>query len=68
MSPMMQTTLNKTVSYEGIGLHAGLPVHMTLRAAEANTGIHFIRTDLPGSPAIPANLSYVTNTLRATTL
>ena len=68
MSPMMQTTLNKTVSYEGIGLHAGLPVHMTLRAAEANTGIHFIRTDLPDSPAIPANLSYVTNTMRATTL
>jgi UDP-3-O-[3-hydroxymyristoyl] N-acetylglucosamine deacetylase len=41
---------------------------MVLRPAPANTGIIFIRTDLPGYPSVPADLSYVTNTMRATTL
>ena len=68
MSDMMQTTLCKSVSYDGIGLHSGLPVHMILHPAAANTGIQFVRADLAGTPAVPALLPYVTNTMRATTL
>ena len=41
---------------------------MIMRPAPANTGIVFIRTDLPGQPSVQAHLSKVTNTMRATTL
>ena len=68
MPHVVQTTLAKPVSYNGIGLHAANEVHMVLRPAPADTGIVFIRTDLPGTPSVPARLSYVTNTMRATTL
>lgn len=63
-----QTTLADSVSYSGIGLHAAQEVHMVMRPAPANTGIVFIRTDLPGQPSVQAHLSKVTNTMRATTL
>lgn len=63
-----QTTLADSVSYSGIGLHAAQEVHMVMRPAPANTGIVFIRTDLPGQPSVRAHLSNVTNTVRATTL
>ena len=63
-----QRTLAKEVHYEGIGLHSGLPVKMTLRPAEADTGIVFVRTDLEGTPSVRAAAANVTNTMRATTL
>ncbi len=63
-----QTTLADSVSYSGIGLHAAQEVHMVMRPAPADTGIVFIRTDLPGQPSVRAHLSNVTNTMRATTL
>ena len=68
MPHVAQTTLMKPVSFNGIGLHAANEVHMVLRPAPADTGIMFIRTDLPGNPSVPALLPYVTNTMRATTL
>ena len=67
MSSEKQRTIGKPVFYEGVGLHAGLPVHMTLKPAGVNEGICFVRTDLAGNPSVPANQSYVTNTMRATT-
>lgn len=39
-----------------------------MRPAPAGTGIIFRRTDLPGTPGVPAKSTYITNTLRATTL
>lgn len=63
-----QHTIGKPVSYEGIGLHSGLPVKMTLRPAASGTGILFRRADLPGAPEIPANPDFITGTNRATTL
>ncbi len=39
-----------------------------MRPAPAGTGIIFRRTDLPGTPKVPAKSTYITNTLRATTL
>lgn len=68
MSYVAQTTLARSVSYSGIGLHAAEEVHMVMCPAAANTGIVFIRTDLPGRPSVKAHLSNVTNTMRATTL
>ena len=63
-----QMTLAGPVSYSGNGLHSGKPVTMTLRPAAPDTGIVFVRTDLPGLPEIHARAELVTSTLRATTL
>ena len=68
MTNVVQTTLARPVSYSGIGLHAANEVHMVLRPAPADTGIVFVRPDLAGNPSVPAQLAYVTNTMRATTL
>lgn len=68
MSPTAQTTLAHDVSFNGIGLHAANEVHMVLRPAPADTGIVFIRNDLPEKPSVQAHLTNVTNTMRATTL
>ena len=56
------------ISYTGIGLHSGREVHATLKPAPEDTGIVFVRTDLPGAPQIHAKAENVTSTLRATTV
>ena len=63
-----QQTLARKISHTGIGLHSGKDVLITLCPAEVNTGIVFVRTDLPDRPEIPALPENVTSTLRATTL
>ena len=63
-----QVTLRAPVSHAGVGLHAGRTVHMELRAAPVDTGIVFVRRDLPGRPHIRAIAANVTSTLRATTI
>ncbi len=52
-----QRTLSKSISCEGIGLHSGKPVRMTLRPAPMGTGVVFIRTDLRNAEvrAVAAN-------------
>jgi UDP-3-O-[3-hydroxymyristoyl] N-acetylglucosamine deacetylase len=49
-----QTTVARTARIEGIGLHTGAPVSLSLTPAPADTGIVFIRLDLPGQPCIAA--------------
>ncbi len=63
-----QKTLGKEVSYQGMGLHSGLPVNMTMKPAPVDTGIVFVRMDLEGQPSVKASIENVTNTMRATTL
>lgn len=63
-----QTTIASAVTYIGIGLHSGKKVKMTLQPAEADTGIVFMRVDLPGRPQVEAKAENVTSTLRATTI
>ena len=46
MSVLNQKTINEIVKFEGIGLHSGKKVLMTLFPASPNTGIVFKRTDL----------------------
>lgn len=51
----MQTTLKSAVTFEGTGLHTGLPARMTLRPAAAEYGVWFHRTDVGDCDAlIPA--------------
>lgn len=63
-----QRTLKKKAVFSGLGVHTGESVTMQFCPADINTGIVFRRTDLPGSPLIPANVHYVLDTLRSTTL
>ena len=63
-----QRTLKTEISYTGVGLHSGREVHATLKPAPKDTGIVFVRTDLPGAPQIHAKAENVTSTLRATTV
>ncbi|SDP42618.1 UDP-3-O-acyl-N-acetylglucosamine deacetylase [Selenomonas ruminantium] len=65
---MQQTTLAAEAIYNGIGLHSGREVHMTLKPAPADTGLVFVRTDLEGRPQIHAAAANVTSTMRATTV
>ncbi|HWP34747.1 MAG TPA: UDP-3-O-acyl-N-acetylglucosamine deacetylase [Thermodesulfobacteriota bacterium] len=63
-----QTTLARPVTCRGVGLHSGQPVRLALLPAGPGTGIVFVRTDLPGRPALPARVSSVIGTTLATTL
>ena len=48
-----QRTIKNPVTIQGTGLHSGDDITVTLRPAEVDTGVVFIRTDLPGKPRIP---------------
>ena len=56
------------MTLEGVGVHTGSQTRVTLRGGEAGTGVVFRRTDLEGSPEIPARLAYVSGVERRTTL
>jgi len=63
-----QRTLKTLVRATGVGVHTGQKVAMVLRPAPIDTGIVFCRSDLPGSPMIPAKALNVTNTTMATVI
>lgn len=64
-----QRTLANSVSCQGIGLHSGIPVHLTLHPAEENTGIVFKRLDIDDDIGIVnACYSAVSKTTLGTTL
>jgi UDP-3-O-[3-hydroxymyristoyl] N-acetylglucosamine deacetylase len=48
MKQTQQATLAAPVSLSGIGVHSGRPVNLHLHPAQANHGIVFLRTGLPG--------------------
>lgn len=62
-----ECTLRKAVSTQGVGLHSGVPVSMTLRPAPAGVGVVFRRTDLDGFE-IPAAWKHVARVSYATSL
>lgn len=63
-----QRTLAKDVKVTGIGLHSGKKVTMKLIPQEADFGIQFVRTDIPGAKPMQANALTVGTTENATTL
>ncbi len=63
-----QRTLERPVRCDGIGLHTGEKVAMTLYPAPANRGVVFRRTDLPSVPTIEARPEHVVDTQYATTI
>ncbi len=63
-----QHTLKGEITLSGIGLHTGAHVNMTLKPATPGHGIKFQRIDLPGHPIVKADVDYVVETTRSTTL
>jgi UDP-3-O-[3-hydroxymyristoyl] N-acetylglucosamine deacetylase len=63
-----QSTIRKKVHCSGVGLHSGKQIKMTLKPAEANTGIRFLRSDIAGEKLIPAYMNRVVDTTMATTI
>lgn len=52
-----QRTVRGTARCEGIGVHTGRWVSMTIRAGRPDTGIQFVRSDLPpGLGIVPARI------------
>jgi len=43
---MFQTTLDKQVSFSGVGLHSGSYITVTVKPSFPDTGIQFVRTDV----------------------
>jgi UDP-3-O-[3-hydroxymyristoyl] N-acetylglucosamine deacetylase len=66
---MFQTTIQQTVSTEGVGLHTGVFGHLRLLPAPADTGIVFRRSDLDNFPIEAsgrnvARVSYATSLMK----
>lgn len=64
---LRQKTLKTAINCSGIALHSGEKVTITLKPAEANTGIIFKRTDIAGKGAeIAATYNNVVETMLCT--
>ena len=62
MSVLNQKTINKNITFKGVGLHSGLEaVNMTIKPAEPNSGIIFKRIDLKENNIIIPNIFNVSS-------
>ena len=64
----LQRTLKKEINCSSIGLHTGRKVNMKIKPASVDTGIIFVRKDLPDAEPIHANYNNVCDTMLATSL
>ena len=66
-----QKTIKREFALTGVGLHTGCKVTMRCKPASADSGISFIRVDLPGRPVIrvdPSNIHIDTGIPRCTSI
>ncbi len=68
MSILNQKTIKENITLKGTGLHSGLKVNLTIKAAEPNTGIIFKRTDLKKNNIIVPNIFNVSSAVFCTTI
>tara|TARA_Y100001970_G_C14117791_1_gene794590 strand:+ start:409 stop:1332 length:924 start_codon:yes stop_codon:yes gene_type:complete len=61
-----QKTLNKVVRLKGIGLHNGINANLTIKPAEANSGINFCRVDIDSTKTIKASYQNVVEPILCT--
>jgi UDP-3-O-[3-hydroxymyristoyl] N-acetylglucosamine deacetylase len=64
----LQQTVKDKILFSGIGLHSGKTVNMTVRPADAGTGIIFHRVDMSPPVSIEACAANVVNTRLSTTI
>ena len=63
-----QKTIKEEIKLQGIGLHNGVEVNLTIKPADANFGIVFKRVDLNNNNIIKANFKNVTEPVLCTKL
>ena len=68
MSVLNQKTINQDIKFNGIGLHSGLAVTMTVKPAAPNTGIIFKRIDLKENNVVVPNIFNVSSAVFCTTI
>ncbi len=59
-----QRTLAKPVEFEGVGLFGGRPAKIRVSPAPPNSGVAFVRVDLPGRPRLPVTPDTVASKFR----
>ncbi len=64
----IQRTIAADVTVTGIGLHSGESCTVVFRPAQPDSGIVFVRTDLPGAPSIPSHPDHLCQRMRRTAL
>lgn len=64
----LQRTINKDIHCFSVGLHTGRKINMTIKPAPADTGVVFVRKDLPDVKPVFAHYENVCDTTLATTL
>ena len=68
MSTLNQKTVKNPISFNGVGLHNGKSVEITINPSDPNTGIVFKRVDLKENNLVYPNFKNVTNTSLNTTI
>ena len=68
MSYLTQKTVKKNVIFNGVALHSGVNVNVTIKPADPNFGIVFKRIDLKNNNFVYPNFSNVSNTSLNTTV
>lgn len=63
-----QHTIKEAVTVSGVGLHTGVTANMTFTPAAPDHGIKFQRIDLPDEPIVDADVDYVVDLSRGTTI
>ena len=68
MSYLTQKTVKKNVTFDGVALHSGINVNVTIKPAKPNFGIVFKRIDLKNNNFVYPNFANVSNTSLNTTV
>ena len=68
MSHLTQKTVKKNVIFNGVALHSGVNVNVTIKPADPNFGIVFKRVDLKNNNFVYPNFANVSNTSLNTTV
>ena len=68
MSILKQKTLKQPIKFNGVGLHSGKKVDMTIKPSSPNSGITFKRIDIKKNNIIFPTFDNVIDTTLCTTL
>jgi len=60
-----QRTISRSAEITGVGLHTGQTVTLRFHPGEPNSGIRFVRVDLPTKPLIPAHVTSLIDLARS---
>tara|TARA_A100001037_G_scaffold306738_1_gene354790 strand:- start:21925 stop:22881 length:957 start_codon:yes stop_codon:yes gene_type:complete len=63
-----QRTIGTSQTCNGVGLHTGVETSITFHPASENFGVRFVRSDIPSSPEIKADIDHVVDISRGTTI